>query len=732
MAKTQNLLLAFNGGELSPLLDTRIDTQKYQAGCRTLENMIPLIQGGATRRPGTEYINAAISNDHPSKLVSFEYDVDTKYILEFGEQKIRFYKDGSQLYSGGTVYELTTPYLWADLFQLKFEHSADVMYITHPSYEPRMLARTGDTSWTLTCVTHKKGPFLPQNLDEDLTITPSGTGLSANVDYYLLGDDYRGVAYGSIYLAQSFTASTGYSCTGVKLKLVRNGTPGTVAIKLYATDGSSKPTGAALASGTYDGDTLPAHGAGNWVSVTWASPYTVVSGTKYAIVVNITGGSTAQYVGWRYDSTAASYTGGTYIASADSGASWTLTSTADFMFEMIALAEDVGEPTTVTLTASSALFDEDMAPAGSAATDVSNNGALFRLTQLAQDRMTQTSFVSNSSGSMLVVYAGDTIDYVTTGVWNGTVVVEKSYDNGTTWSAVWSTVSESNANDKSTFTEDFEDSHWRVRMENYVSGTATVRLKARSRLVDRYVQILTVTSSTSATAEVLSYGSNSHLGLINTDATWRWSQGAWSDYMGWPGSVCISKEDRLCFAGSTEMPLTVWGSRAGDYLCFLEGTNDDAAVTFTLSGSGQQDRILWMMQKEGLVLGTLGGEFMLSASGENEAITPTNVQAKIQTTYGSQDIQPILVNDAILFVQRGGRKVREMMFEFGLSNFRADDLTVFSEHITESGIVDWCFQKSPDPILWTVLDNGKIAILCYDRAQQVNSWAKVITKDSSD
>ncbi len=50
----------------------------------------------------------------------------------------------ASLYST-TPYEIETPYLTADLFELKFKKSADVMVITHPSYEPRKLSRTGDT-----------------------------------------------------------------------------------------------------------------------------------------------------------------------------------------------------------------------------------------------------------------------------------------------------------------------------------------------------------------------------------------------------------------------------------------------------------------------------------------------------------------------------------------------------------------------------------------------------------
>lgn len=55
--------------------------------------------------------------------------------------------------TGARFYTLTTPYVTADLALLKFVQSADTMTITHPSYAPRALTRTGHTSWTLTAIT---------------------------------------------------------------------------------------------------------------------------------------------------------------------------------------------------------------------------------------------------------------------------------------------------------------------------------------------------------------------------------------------------------------------------------------------------------------------------------------------------------------------------------------------------------------------------------------------------
>ncbi|HUT00138.1 MAG TPA: hypothetical protein VMY59_07475 [Candidatus Thermoplasmatota archaeon] len=53
---TKYAIVSFNGGEYSPKIDARADTEKYAGGCRKLENMIPSVFGGAEKRPGTEFI----------------------------------------------------------------------------------------------------------------------------------------------------------------------------------------------------------------------------------------------------------------------------------------------------------------------------------------------------------------------------------------------------------------------------------------------------------------------------------------------------------------------------------------------------------------------------------------------------------------------------------------------------------------------------------------------------
>jgi len=172
MARVAVQLTNFTGGELSPRLDGRNDLAKYNSGCKTLENMIVYPHGSASRRSGTQFVGEVKDSTKKTRLIAFEFSTVQTYVLEFGNQYIRFYKDNGQILSGGSPYEIASPYLEAELFDIKFAQSADTMYICHPNHQPRKLTRTGHTNWTLINDVIINGPFMDHNV-ETTTANPS-------------------------------------------------------------------------------------------------------------------------------------------------------------------------------------------------------------------------------------------------------------------------------------------------------------------------------------------------------------------------------------------------------------------------------------------------------------------------------------------------------------------------------------------------------------------------------
>ena len=96
MARVSTILTNFRAGELSPKLSGRIDLQKYSEGCDTLDNMIVYPSGGITRRPGSYYAGSS-KDGGKVRLINFEFSDEQAYVLEFGANYIRFFKDGGIL-----------------------------------------------------------------------------------------------------------------------------------------------------------------------------------------------------------------------------------------------------------------------------------------------------------------------------------------------------------------------------------------------------------------------------------------------------------------------------------------------------------------------------------------------------------------------------------------------------------------------------------------------------------
>ena len=108
MARVAVQLTNFTGGELSPRLDGRNDLAKYASGCKTLQNMVVYPHGSSARRPGTTFVAEVKTSSAKTRLIPFEFSTTQTYILEFGNNYIRFYKDsGAILESNKTITGIT-------------------------------------------------------------------------------------------------------------------------------------------------------------------------------------------------------------------------------------------------------------------------------------------------------------------------------------------------------------------------------------------------------------------------------------------------------------------------------------------------------------------------------------------------------------------------------------------------------------------------------------------------
>lgn len=205
---------------------------------------------------------------------------------------------------------------------------------------------------------------------------------------------------------------------------------------------------------------------------------------------------------------------------------------------------------------------------------------------------------------------------------------------------------------------------------------------------------------------------------------WSVEGSVWNDIDGYPSTGTLH-EQRLAAAGSPSYPQTIWESRTGEYLNFELGTKDDDAMSFTVS-SDQINPITHMAQIKALIALTYGGEFSLTG-GVEKPITPTNIQVKNQSVYGCNNVKPVRIGNELYFMQRAGRKLRAMAYKYDSDAYGAPDMSVLSEHATETGIVDMAYQQEPESVLFLVRADGVIATLTVDRDQDVVGWARQIT-----
>lgn len=204
-------------------------------------------------------------------------------------------------------------------------------------------------------------------------------------------------------------------------------------------------------------------------------------------------------------------------------------------------------------------------------------------------------------------------------------------------------------------------------------------------------------------------------------STWKWQFGAWSEAAGFP-SCCAFFRERLVFGGGTR----VWTSKAGDFENFEDKTfgevATDNAVTVTVVTGQGVDSVAALSSMSSLIVITGGGEVVVSEAAASEPFGPDNVRVSPQSAYGGLAVRPVKVGPASLFVQAGGRKLRELAYDFSSDAWSSPDVTMLAEHITRPGILCLAYQQEPYSIVWCARADGVLIGLTHDRNQEVSAW----------
>jgi hypothetical protein len=250
------------------------------------------------------------------------------------------------------------------------------------------------------------------------------------------------------------------------------------------------------------------------------------------------------------------------------------------------------------------------------------------------------------------------------------------------------------------------------------AGWRSTDVGAFVHALDGIFEITEINSATAARAQVIR--SIPDTVLVAQAGAWTLERESFSEALGF-AAVPNFYEQRRWLAKGQE----IFGSRVGDFQNFGLGPNDDDSVRFPLvNGSNQADITRWMKSMKDMLLGTIGTEYRVNGGSES-TITPTQILNKPQSNWGSDpEPDAIRAGKAVMFTQRGRRQIREMGFDIADDGFAAADITVLAEHLFRSGVVQLAYCSSPSSYVLAVLEDGRIACCTYYREEEVIAWTQ--------
>ena len=206
------------------------------------------------------------------------------------------------------------------------------------------------------------------------------------------------------------------------------------------------------------------------------------------------------------------------------------------------------------------------------------------------------------------------------------------------------------------------------------------------------------------------------------DATVTFVDSPWTAPGEYP-AACTFSGQRFMAGGSEKEPQTIWASEIGNYEVMTQPDPPLAADAYEFTvASDKPSQLRWLLDKDVILAGAKSSELLIA-----QGVSASNVQITRQSAYGSAAINAIAISDAVIFLQRGRRKIREFVYSNDNQTYQAPDLTFFADHITESGIIEYDYQQAPDPILWCVREDGVLIGMTYDRIMGVAGWHRHIT-----
>jgi hypothetical protein len=359
-----------------------------------------------------------------------------------------------------------------------------------------------------------------------------------------------------------------------------------------------------------------------------------------------------------------------------------------------------------TLTASAALFRS------------THVGALFRLTHTGQSQEVTLTAENQFSDSIRVtgVDSSRIFSVVITGTFTATVTLQYSTDEATWVDAASGSYAVPTA---ISYDDTFDNQilYYRIGIKTggYTSGTAVATITISTGSQTGIARITSVTNSTSASAGIIE-------AFASATATSDWSEGSWSSYRGYPTSVALY-EGRLWWAGQD----AIYGSVSDSFDNFDPDYEGDAGPIHRSIGSGPVDTIHWLMPLSRLLVGAAGTIRSARSTSLDEPLTPTNFNLKDISGQGASSALPVKIDTSGAYVQRSGVRLYEASYDAERYDYGAGDLTVHVPEVGEPAITRTVLQRQPETRIHCIRSDGTVAILIFDKAEDVKCWVEYET-----
>lgn len=696
MAKQTTALVTFNRGVVDRKALARTSVARIQSSAEQQTNWYPQQLGPMSLRPGTEFIGYTRDEDLPSTFLEFVFSATETALIELERNTMRIWQDDELLTRPAVTAQLDSP----DFTQV----GADADWTDRD--ETGADSDLGSSGMVLI-----GDKYASARRYQALTINEVDTlhSITINVSRYHNSPLIRiGTEIGADDILRETTLHPGVH------QLTFTPTEATVYVEFeYRGVGKAELTDATIFAG------------GTVVISTFQLRFTARSASRRiryvqsGDIIYIT--NIDDYV--EDDTTDDLFSNNVIMAAIERRAndSWSLVeyrpiagpyfplNTTDTRIRATAIA-GTG---TVTLTA-----DKDMFEPG-------HLGALFRLESTGQMVSLSLTGADQFTDAIRVVGIEDSRVFVINiaGTWSGNITLQRSVGV----EGIWDDVTDYNANHTDL---DFDDGYdnsiifYRLGFKSgdYTSGTADVSLDYPNGSITGLFRVSALVGFPSAPFakhdEVIATIIQS---AGNSEYTQDWSEGMWSKYRGFPSCVEIH-EGRLWFAGKDR----IWGSVSDNYYNFDDVYEGDAGPLNRSVGYGPVDSFEWLKSKNRLFLGGQIATHVIRSSATDEPITPSVFSLKRASTVGNEQVQAHLVDNQIIQVQNGGRRVFELKQSgTDVAESESTDITILCPKLFNIRIQQLAVQRRPETRIYAVLSDGTAVVLIYNQTEEIRAWVPV-------